>query len=142
MTPTRILLADDHPLILEGFRNLLESQYEIVGSAIDGKALLDQAASLKPDLILLDITLPQLNGIDAARRIRKILPQTKLLFVTMHVNPAYLNEALNAGGAGYVLKSSAREEILEAIETVLQGQVYITPSLLAKGLKAAARPLQ
>jgi DNA-binding NarL/FixJ family response regulator len=142
MRPTRILLADDHPLIVEGFRNLLESQYEIVGAVTDGKALLEQAANLKPDLILLDITLPQLNGIDAARRIRKILPHTKLLFVTMHVNPAYLNEGLNAGGTGYVLKSSAREEILEAIETVLLGQVYITPSLVAKGFKAASRPVQ
>ena len=137
MRPARILLADDHSLILEGFRNVLEPDYEIVGAVTDGKSLLDEAVRLKPDLIVLDIVMPQLSGLDAAREIRKILPEAKLLFVTMHVNRAYLEEALKAGGAGYVLKSSAREDILEAVEAVLAGKTYVTPSILAKGSGAS-----
>ena len=139
MKRARILLADDHPLILEGFRNVLEPQHEIVGTVMDGKSLLEEAARLKPELIILHITLPKLNGIEAARRLRHTLPSAKLLFVTMHVNPAYLEEALNVGGAGYVLKSSAREEILEAVKTVLDGKTYVTPSI-AKGLTPLPRP--
>jgi len=123
------LLADDHPLTLEGLRAFLEPHLENVGTVTDGRALVDEAFRLKPDLIILDITMPLLNGIDAAIQIKKSLPGMKFLFVTMHVNPAYLEAALNAGGTGYVLKSAAREELLDAINSVMSGSIYVTPSL-------------
>jgi len=129
MKRARILLADDHSLTLEGIRTVLEPHHEIVGTAADGRALLEAALRLKPELIVLDITMPLLNGIDAAVQIKKSLPETKLLFVTMHVNPAYLEAALDAGGTGYVLKSAAGRELLEAVDSVLKGRIYITPSL-------------
>ena len=97
MKRTRVLLADDHPLTLEGLRTFLEPHLQIVGTATDGRALVDAALRLKPDLIILDITMPLLNGVDAAIQIKKSLPAVKLLFVTMHLNPAYLEAALNAG---------------------------------------------
>src|ERR1017187_2294595 len=129
MTRIRALLADDHPLTLEGLRAFLEPHLDNVGTVSDGRALVDEARRLKPDLIILDITMPLLNGIDAAMQIKKFLPDVKLLFVTMHVNPAYLEAALSAGGMGYVLKSAAREELLDAIRSVLNGRIYVTPSL-------------
>ena len=114
--------------------------FEIVGTVTDGRALLDAALRLKPDLIILDITMPLLNGIDAAVQIKKSLPGVKLLFVTMHVNPAYLEAALNAGGTGYVLKSAAREELLDAIKSVLSGRIYVTPTLSSEHLERFANP--
>jgi DNA-binding NarL/FixJ family response regulator len=102
--------------------------------------LVDAALRLKPDLIILDITMPLLNGIDAAIQIKKSLPEVKLLFVTMHVNPAYLEAALNAGGTGYVLKSAAREELLGAIKSVLNGRIYVTPTLSSEHLERFADP--
>src|SRR5262245_45761301 len=134
MRRARILIADDHLLTLEGIRSVLEPNHTIVGIATDGRTLLRRALELKPELIVADVTMPLLNGIDAAIRIRKRLPLTKLLFVTMHVNPAYLEAALEAGGSGYVLKSAAREELLEAVKSVLTGRIYITPMLSGEHL--------
>lgn len=128
----RILLADDHVLILDGFRKVLEPHYEVVEAVRDGRSLVEAALSRKPDLIILDIAMPLLNGIDAARQIRRKLPRVKLLFVTVHASPAYLREALTAGASGYVLKSSAREEILTAVEDVLAGRAYVTPGVVGK----------
>ncbi len=142
MKRARILLADDHSLTLEGIRTVLEPHHEIVGTAADGRALLEAALRLKPELIVLDITMPLLNGIDAAVQIKKSLPDTKLLFVTMHVNPAYLEAALDAGGTGYVLKSAARRELLEAVDSVLKGRIYITPSLSGEDLERFRDPTQ
>jgi DNA-binding NarL/FixJ family response regulator len=129
MKRARILLADDHTLILDGFRTLLEPDYEVVGAVKDGRALVGAALRLKPDLIIVDVAMPLLNGIDAAREIRKHLPNVKLVFVTMHANPTYLQSALDVGGTGYVLKSSAREEILAAVEKSLKGELYISPGI-------------
>ena len=140
MRRARILLADDHALTLEGLRVVLQPHHEIVGSAADGRALLEAASRLQPELIILDITMPLLNGIDAAVQIKKSLPKVKLLFVTMHVNPAYLEAALEAGGMGYVLKSAAGEELLEAVEHVLQGKIYVTPSLSSEHLERFKDP--
>ena len=125
----RILLADDHALMLDGFCSLLEPNYEVAGTAANGQELVEAARLLKPDLIILDITMPLLNGIDAALLIRKDLPQVKLLFVTMHTSPTYLRAALEAGANGYAVKSSGRAEILAAVETVLSGTRYITPGV-------------
>ncbi len=129
MKQTRVLLADDHPLTLEGLRAFLDPHLQVEGTFMDGRALVEAALRLKPDLIVLDITMPLLNGIDAAVQIKKSLPKTKLVFVTMHVSPAYLEAALDAGGTGYVLKSAAREELLDAIRSVLNGRIYVSPGL-------------
>jgi DNA-binding NarL/FixJ family response regulator len=134
MTRARILLADDHALMLDGFSNLLRPKYAVVGTVEDGKALVEAAIRLTPDLIILDITMPILNGIDAAREIRKHLPQVKLLFVTMHTSPSYLQAALEAGANGYAVKSSGRSEILAAVEKVLDGGRYVTPGVGGDGL--------
>jgi DNA-binding NarL/FixJ family response regulator len=140
MKRTRVLLADDHPLTLEGLRAFLEPHMESVGTVMDGRALVEEAVRLKPDLIVLDITMPLLNGIDAAVQIKKNLPAVKLVFVTMHANPAYLEAALNAGAMGYVLKSAAREELLDAIQSVMNGNIYVTPSLSSEHLERFSSP--
>jgi DNA-binding NarL/FixJ family response regulator len=133
MKRPRVLLADDHSLVLEGFRRILEDECDIVGTAEDGRALLEAAARLKPHVVLLDISMPLLNGIDATRQLKKTLPEVKIIFVTMHADPAYLNEAFKAGGSGYLLKRSAGSELIQAIHSVLGGNYFVTP-LLTKGL--------
>ena len=124
----RILLGDDHALILNGIKGLVESHYEVVGSEENGKALIEAALRLKPDLVVLDVSMPILNGIDAAREIKKALPSTKLVFLSMHSNAIYLRKALEAGASGYVLKSGAAEELLTGIEEARKGNVYVTPN--------------
>ena len=128
MKRLRVLLGDDHALILDGIRASLQPHYDIVGQASDGKTLADTAERLRPDLVILDISMPILNGLEAAKRIKKSLPSTRLIFLSQHLNPAYLKQALKAGASGYVLKSGATEELQTAITTVLRGEVYITPS--------------
>lgn len=123
-----VIVADDHSVVLAGIRTLLSDFCEVVETVTDGRALVDAALRWRPDLILLDISMPLLNGIDAARQIKRIWPDAKLLFLSMHGSPVYLREALNAGGNGYLLKSSAAEELRPAIETVLRGEIYLTPA--------------
>jgi DNA-binding NarL/FixJ family response regulator len=129
MRRPRILLADDHALMLDGIRSLLKPGYTVAGTAPDGRSLVEAAIRLKPDLIILDVTMPQLNGIDAAREIRKHLPAVKLLFLTMHTKPTYLQAALETGANGYAVKSSGRKEILAAVAAVLRGKLYVTPGV-------------
>lgn len=138
MTKPRVLLADDHALVLEGFRRLIDDRFDVVGTAEDGRAVLEAAARLRPDVVLLDISMPLLNGIDAARQLTKLLPGLKVIMVTMHADVAYLNEAFNAGASGYLLKRSAGSELVQAIEMVLKGHYYVTP-LLTKDLVGTAR---
>jgi DNA-binding NarL/FixJ family response regulator len=126
MNRPRVLLADDHPLFLAGLRSLVESECDVVGTATDGRELVQAAFRLKPEVIVLDISLPLLNGIDAAREIKKELPETKLLFLTMHANPAYLKEALVAGATGYLLKTSARDELLGALQDVVRNRIHVS----------------
>ena len=123
---SRILLADDHGLIVTGIRSLLETHYDVLGQLGDGQSLVAAALRLRPDLVILDISMPVVNGIDAARQIRKAWPEVKLLFVSMHNGPVYLREALDAGGGGYVIKSAANEELRIAVARVLKGQIYIS----------------
>jgi DNA-binding NarL/FixJ family response regulator len=132
MNRPRILLADDHPLVLAGLRTLVESECDVVGTATDGRELLQLASRLRPEVIVLDIGLPLLNGIDAAREIKKELPETKLLFLTMHANPAYLKEALVAGATGYVLKTTARDELLGALQDVVRNRIHVSPGFGAE----------
>ena len=128
MKQIRVLLGDDHVLILVGIRAALQAHFEIVGQAKDGKALVDTAQRLRPDVVILDISMPLLNGFESARQIKKALPAAKLIFLSQHLNPAYLKQALKIGASGYVLKTGATEELQKAIATVLRGQTYITPS--------------
>lgn len=134
MKHPRILVADDHALTLESIRAALEGRYEIAGSVADGRALVEAALRLKPDLIITDITMPHLSGIDAARQIRMSLPGIKVLFVTMHSRSAYVRAAFEAGGTGYVLKSGIRDELLEAVRNVLNGRMYVSSSLSTEHL--------
>jgi DNA-binding NarL/FixJ family response regulator len=131
----RLLLADDHTLLLDGIRLLLEPEFELVGSVEDGQALLAAAKALKPDVILLDISMPILNGIDAARRLRKLVPSARLIFVTMHSDSDYVAEAFRAGAMGYLLKRSAASELLTAVRAVLKGHHYVSPLVARNALE-------
>ena len=133
MKKPRILLADDHTFVLEGFKKLLDEHGELVGSVEDGRALVEAAADLQPDLVILDISMPRLNGIEAAKKLKKQLPGVKLIFVTMHADTAYVNEAFKAGASGYLLKRSAATELVQAVQSVMGDDFYVTP-LIAKDL--------
>ena len=127
MRKTRILLADDHQIVLEGLKNLLEPEFEIVGTVEDGRALVSQALKLHPDVIVVDISMPLLNGIEAVRQIKKIDEQSKIIFLTMHPDVTYATSAFDAGASGYVLKNSASRELVTAIKAAVQGKTYGTP---------------
>ncbi|MDF0666873.1 MAG: response regulator transcription factor [Nitrospira sp.] len=127
MSKPRVLLADDHLLVLEGFRRILEGQYELVGAVEDGRALLDAAEKLQPDIVILDVSMPLLNGIDAAAQLKKICPGTKIIIVTMHADREYIRSAFEAGASAYVLKRSAVDELDQAIRAAVAGHSYITP---------------
>ena len=126
---TRILLADDHAMVVEGLRALLQNTYEIVGVAADGRAMLEVACKLHPDVIVVDVSMPSLNGLDAAERLKTLLPDVKLVFLTMQDNSNLAAAALRLGAVGYVLKHSAASELMTAISAVLQGKSYVTPKL-------------
>jgi DNA-binding NarL/FixJ family response regulator len=130
----RLLIADDHTLVVEGFRRLLEHDFDIVGEVEDGRALLTAAERLKPDVILLDIAMPLLNGIDAARQLKRSLPAARLLFITLHSDPDYVREAFRAGARGYILKRSAASELITAIHEVMKDRFYITPLVTREAL--------
>ncbi len=133
MRKPHVLLADDHALVLEGFKKLLEEHCQVVGSVEDGRALLDAAKRLRPDIVVMDISMPKLNGLDAARRLRKTVPQARLIFVTVHADQDYVKQAFKAGASAYLLKRSAGSELLQAIHAVQKGNYYVT-SLIAKEL--------
>jgi DNA-binding NarL/FixJ family response regulator len=133
----RVLLADDHMLVIEGLRRILEGECEVVGAVEDGRSLLKAAEKLKPDIVLLDISIPLLNGVEAARRLRKTVPAAKLIFVTMHADATYVTGAFRAGASGYVLKRCASMELVSAIREVLKGHTYITP-LVRRDISGAA----
>jgi DNA-binding NarL/FixJ family response regulator len=128
----RVLIADDHSLVAEGLRSLLEKRYDVVGIVGDGRELLVKAPELKPDVIVLDIGMPLLNGLDAAERLKLRLPETKLVFLTMNDDPNLAAAALNLGAVGYVLKHAAASELLKAVSEVLQGRAYVTAKLRAE----------
>lgn len=128
----RVLLADDHTLMLEGLVSILEQDYEIVGTAENGRVLVEKAQLLKPDLVLLDVSMPELNGIEAARRIAKLLPASKMIFVTQQLKPEYVRAALEAGAMAYVAKQSAGSELREAVRLALAGRFYVTSLVASK----------
>jgi DNA-binding NarL/FixJ family response regulator len=132
---TRVLLADDHVLLLSAFAKLLEPKYAVVGTAADGRALVAEARRLKPDLIVTDIAMPLLNGLDAARQIRLELPQVKVIFLTVSEDPDLAREALASGASGYLLKRSAAGDLFRALSAAREGRRYVTPEI-AEALEA------
>jgi DNA-binding NarL/FixJ family response regulator len=129
MKRARILLADDHRIVAEGLRGLLEPEFELVGIVEDGRALLAAAEQLRPDVIVTDISMPLLNGIDAVRQIKRTNEDVKVVFLTMHPDVTYAASAFEAGASGYVLKHSAPSELIAAIQSALRGKTYVTPLL-------------
>jgi len=123
------MLADDHTFLVEAFRKLLEPQYEIVGTASDGRTLLESAPQLNPDVIVADIGMPLMNGLEAGLRLKELMPTMKLIFLTMNEDPDLAVEAMRCGASGYLLKSSAVEEMLCAIQLALKGKTYVTPQI-------------
>ena len=140
MKKPRVLMADDHSLILAGLRKLVEADCDVVGAVEDGRSLVEAAQRLRPDLILLDISMPLLNGLEAARQLRTLVPDCKLIFLTMHASPTYATEAFQIGASGYLLKRSAASELGLAIKAVLQGQQYLTPLLTKDVLESVLKP--
>ena len=132
----RIFLADDHTMLLDAFRRLLEPQCEIVGTAGDGRALLELAARTRPEIIVLDVSMPRLNGMDACAQLRRTMPEVKFIFLTVNEDPDLAAEAIRLGASGYLLKSSATGELFTAIGHALAGRTYITP-LVTQGLPLA-----
>lgn len=129
MRKTRILLADDHTMICAAFRKLLEPEYEVVGSVGDGRALLKAALDLKPDVVLVDVGMPLLNGLDAGRELKKAMPSVKIVFLTMNADLDVASEALRIGASGYLLKTSQGGELLDAIRNATKGISYVTPQI-------------
>lgn len=129
MRKTRVLLADDHQIVLEGLKNLLEPEFELVGTVTDGRALVNEALKLNPDVIVVDISMPLLNGIEAVRQIRKTEERIKVVFLTMHPDVSYATMAFDAGASGYVLKNSASRELITAIDEAMKGRTYVTPMI-------------
>ena len=127
MKKPRVLLADDHKIMIEGLKDLLKGEFEIVGSVEDGRALVEQASTLYPDVIVADISMPQLNGIEAARQIKKTDNNIKIVFLTMHPDATYAANAFEAGASGFVLKHSASSELITAIHEAIKGRTYVTP---------------
>jgi len=134
----RVLLADDHVIVREGLKNiLLQEGFEIAGEASDGKRAVELAKGIRPDIALIDFSMPVLNGIDAAREIHGLLPQTKTILLTMYKEEQYVLEALRAGIKGYVLKTQAGVDLVRAIRAILQGETYLSPGISEGVVKAA-----
>jgi len=141
---SRVLLADDHRMFTEGLRRILEAQFEVVGTVENGRDLIAAAERLRPDAIVADISMPSLNGIDAARRLRKMPRAPKIIFLSMHEDATFATAALRAGASGYVLKRSEPAEIITAIQQAIQNRVYVSSliagDLLSKLMESRERP--
>jgi DNA-binding NarL/FixJ family response regulator len=129
----KVLLADDHMLVLEGLSKLLQNEVDLVGTASSGPEAIEKTMELKPDVVLLDISMPGMNGIDTAKQLKEKAPDVKLVAVTMHNSPAYLRESIKAGMSGFVLKQSAASELAAAVQTVMKNERYVTPLLAQAG---------
>lgn len=129
MSRSRVLLADDHPIVAEGLKSLLAARFDVVGVVGDGQALLEAASSLQPDVVVADIAMPLLNGIEVTARLATEQPQIKVVILTMHREEGYVRRAMEAGAAGYVLKVAAPDELLTAVDAALAGKTFVTPGL-------------
>ena len=127
MARPRILLADDHQMLLDAFKVMLEPEFDVVGAVTNGRALVEEFARLAPDVVVLDVAMPLLNGLDAGRQIKALRRSVKLIFLTMNPDPDLASEAFRLGASGYVLKLSAARELKHAIQEALSGRSYLTP---------------
>lgn len=134
MKKPSILLADDHKIVLDGLRSLLEAEFQLAGTATNGRELLEQAQALDPDVIVADISMPLLNGIEAVRMLREQGLRAKVVFLTMHPDATYVSRAIEAGASAYVLKHSASDELVVAIRDALAGKLYLSPQLRSASL--------
>jgi len=137
MSRPRVLLADDHRMVAEGLKSLLPDELELVGVVEDGRAMIEAAEELRPDVIVADIAMPHLNGFEALARLRKSHPNIKVVFLTMHQNAGYARRALEAGASAFVVKHAAPEELVLAIHAALSGKTFITPSLTKQVVEQA-----
>ena len=137
MTKPRVLLADDHRIVTEGLKGLLEEEFELVGIVEDGRAMVAAASKLRPDVIVADISMPHLNGIDALALLKRDNPDVRVVFLTMHRDAAYARRALEAGASGFVLKHSAPAELVLAVRAALRGRTFIAPDLAAEVFRTA-----
>jgi DNA-binding NarL/FixJ family response regulator len=135
----RVLLADDHRLVAEALKSLLAEAFDLVGVVEDGREMVDAAAELQPDVVVADITMPHINGLDALPHVRAVAPAAKVVFLTMHNDVAYARRALEAGASGFVLKHSAPEELILAVRAALQGRTFITPALAGDVIESIRR---
>lgn len=142
VSKSKILLADDHVLVAEGLQKLLESEteFELAGIAADGRALLKAVQEAPPDVAIVDISLPLLNGLDASRQILKLNPSVKIIILTMHSEPTFVTEAFRIGVSGYVLKQSVGSELVLAIKEVLKGNTYVSPTVAQSLVEQAVHP--
>ncbi|HAR94526.1 MAG TPA: DNA-binding response regulator [Deltaproteobacteria bacterium] len=138
MKRVRVIIADDHKIMLEGLHGLLAPHFEVVATVPDGVALLEEIERLEPDVAIIDVSMPRLNGIEAVKRIKKSHPHLKCVMLTMHPDVTYASRAFEAGASGYVLKQAATSELMRAIEEALEGRTYVTP-LIAGGLLESYR---
>jgi len=135
MKRVRVLLADDHRIVAEGLKRLLEPEFDLVGVVEDGRALLAAAKELQPDVIVSDISMPELNGVEALEELKKANPGVRVVFLTMHHNVAYARQAMDAGALGYVIKHSAAEELILAVRAAAAGKTYVTPAIAGELLQ-------
>lgn len=135
MSRVRVLLVDDHRIVAEGLKRLLVAEFDLVGVVEDGRAMVEAAKALQPDVIVADITMPHLNGIEALEEIKKFDPQVRVVFLTMHSDIGYARRALEAGALGFVLKHSAPEELVIAVHAASKGRTFITPTLTGQVLQ-------
>jgi DNA-binding NarL/FixJ family response regulator len=133
MQRPRIVLADDHTLLVDALKNLIEPEFEVVGTFNDGQALVEAAAELNPTVVVLDISMPTMNGLNAGQRLKQMMPMVKLVYLTMNHDPDVAGEAFRLGASAFVLKNSAATELLQAIRKVVRGGYYVTP-LMTKGM--------
>jgi DNA-binding NarL/FixJ family response regulator len=143
MKTVTVLLADDHRIVAEGLKRLLEPEFELIGVVEDGRALLAAARKLQPDVIVSDISMPELNGVEALEELKKLIPEVRVVFLTMHHNVAYARQAMAAGALGYVLKHSAAEELILAVRAAAAGRTFVSPAIageLLESLRAGDGP--
>ena len=136
MSKPRLLLADDHRIVAEGLRSLLEPEFEIVGIVEDGRAMVEADRQLKPDVIVADISMPRLNGIDALRQLKEHRSEAKVVLLTMQSDVAYATRAFDEGASGYVLKHSASSELVTAVREALKGRTFVTPMIASELMQA------
>ncbi len=140
--PVRIMLADDHTIVRQGLARLLEDHQglKVVGEAINGQAAVEKAMKLKPDIIIMDIAMPRMNGIEATKRIRKQLPETKIIILSMYSHEHYIHELLECGVSGYLLKDSGGRDIIKAIDSAMKNETFLSPSISKKVVDSYLSP--